>query len=146
MPKSNLGIIINELFQVSLVTYLILLLLETLDKGFVSNVFNLNYLLAVVLISGIIKVLPVAEKKLLSQWDLIDLKFMNLRSQLHLPKSFSENDFYFILLIGLTGGTLVYFKTEDLGRISILISVITTIIIFLLSYLIFTDQDSGEVD
>lgn len=143
--KSNLGIVINELFQVSLVTYLILLLLETLDKGFVSNVFNLNYLLAVVLISGIIKVLPISEKKDLNQWEIIDSRLARLLDQIR-PSGMSENQFYFIVMVGLGGGGLVYLKVQDLGGIAILIATITCLIIFLLSYLIFTDSEVESSD
>jgi len=142
--KSKIGIVINELFNVSLITYLILLLLETLDKGFVSNVFNLNYLLGVVLISGIIKVLPISQKKDLNQWEMIDISFNRLLDTIK-PSNLSENQFYFIILIGLGGAGLVYFKIQELGKISILISVITALIIFLLSYLIFTDSESEDL-
>lgn len=138
---SKFGIIVSELFQVSLVTYLILLLIETIDPGFVSNVFNLNYLLILVLVSGVLKVLPLSEKKYFDQWDLIDLGLEKWINKLK-PKGLSENDFYFILLVGFGGGILVYYKTQDLGQISIIISVITTIIIFLMSYLIFSEPEN----
>jgi hypothetical protein len=143
--KSAIGIISNELFSVSLVTYLILLLIETLDKGFVSNVFSLNYLLAVVLISGIIKVLPVSEKNNLNQWEMIDLGLMKLLSQIR-PSNMSENQFYLIIMIGLGGAGLVYFKVKELGQISILIAAVTCLIIFLLSYLIFTESENDLSD
>ena len=142
MPLSKIGIVINELFQVSLVTYLILHIWETLDSGAVSNVFNLNYLLGIVLISGILKVLPLAKRRIKSQWDIIDINFFSLTSQLHLPPSITENDFYYIILVGFGGGLLVFFKTQELGILSYIITAITIILIFLLSYLIFTDQDS----
>jgi hypothetical protein len=51
----------REFFQVFLVTYLLLTLAETFREGFVSNFFNINYLLAVVLVSGVAMVLTEAE-------------------------------------------------------------------------------------
>jgi hypothetical protein len=51
----------REFFQVFLVTYLLLTLAETYREGFVSNFFNINYLLAVVLVSGVAMVLTEAE-------------------------------------------------------------------------------------
>jgi hypothetical protein len=51
----------REFFQVFLVTYLLLTLAETFREGFVSNFFNINYLLAVVLISGVAMVFTEAE-------------------------------------------------------------------------------------
>jgi hypothetical protein len=51
----------REFFQVLLVTYLLLTLAETFREGIVSNFFNINYLLAVVLVSGVAMVLTEAE-------------------------------------------------------------------------------------
>ena len=44
----------KELFIFSLVLYLILLFLETIFPGFVSNNFSLDWMLGIVLLSGII--------------------------------------------------------------------------------------------
>jgi len=44
----------KELFTFSLVLYLILLFSETIFPGFVSNNFNLDWVLGIVLLSGII--------------------------------------------------------------------------------------------
>jgi hypothetical protein len=139
--KSKIGIIISELFNVSLVTYLILLLLETLSKGFVSDFFNLNILLGIVLVSGIIMVSPLAEKRNLGMWDLVDRRMDLLLAKIKFKKVISENDFYFAILVSVGGGVLVYFKTQELGNLSILIGIITMVIIALLSYLIFTEED-----
>ncbi len=51
------NIIGHELFQSSLITYLLLTLAESLKDGYVSNFFNLNYLLLVVLVTGVAMVL-----------------------------------------------------------------------------------------
>lgn len=55
--RQAVNIIGKEFFQVALVTYLLLTLAETLREGFVSNFFNMNYLLLVVLVSGVAMVL-----------------------------------------------------------------------------------------
>ncbi|MBI3486025.1 hypothetical protein HY025_03700 [Candidatus Daviesbacteria bacterium] len=138
--KSKPGIIFAELFQVSLVTYLILLVLETLQTGFVSNFFNMDVLFFIVLVSGIVMVLPTSEKKELSQWELVDKRLGELLATINLKKVFAEKDFYFSLLISLGGGVLIYFKTQELGSISIIISLVTAVIIALLSYLILIDN------
>jgi hypothetical protein len=59
--KNTVNISSREFFQVFLVTYLLLTLAETFREGFVSNFFNINYLLAVVLISGVAMVLTESE-------------------------------------------------------------------------------------
>lgn len=60
--RNALNVIGREFFQASLVTYLVLTLTETLKEGFVSNFFNMNYLLAAVLVSGIMMVLTDQEQ------------------------------------------------------------------------------------
>jgi hypothetical protein len=55
--KTGINIVGREFFQVFLVTYLLLTLAETFREGFVSNFFNMNWLLLVVLVSGIMMVL-----------------------------------------------------------------------------------------
>jgi hypothetical protein len=47
----------REFFQNALVAYLLLVVAETLKEGVVSNFFNLNWLLGVVLVSGVVMVL-----------------------------------------------------------------------------------------
>jgi hypothetical protein len=59
--KNAVNVSSREFFQVFLVTYLLLTLAETFREGFVSNIFNINYLLAVVLISGVAMVLTESE-------------------------------------------------------------------------------------
>ena len=59
--KQNINIAGREFFQTSLVTYLILTLAETLRAGTVSNFFNMNYLLLVVLITGLAMVITEEE-------------------------------------------------------------------------------------
>ncbi|MDB5178660.1 MAG: hypothetical protein JWN01_603 [Patescibacteria group bacterium] len=55
--RTNTNTSSREFFQVSLVTYLLLTLAEALKEGFVSNFFNMNYLLLVVLLAGVAMVL-----------------------------------------------------------------------------------------
>jgi hypothetical protein len=61
--KNAVNVSSREFFQVFLVTYLLLTLAETYREGFVSNFFNINYLLAVVLVSGVAMVLTETEQK-----------------------------------------------------------------------------------
>jgi len=55
--RSTINSSSREFFQVGLVTYLVVTLAETLNTGMVSNFFNMNYLLLVVLVTGIVMVL-----------------------------------------------------------------------------------------
>lgn len=131
--KLTLAILSQELFQFSLVTYLILLLAETIKEGFVSYFFNLNILLGVVLVSGVVMVLT------------HDERIEKLTKLTEKPKEkLSDWDYYYIGGITLGGALLVYYKTQDLGNISLLLTIITAVIIALLSYLIMTDRNDEK--
>lgn len=118
MKKIKIGIIIDELFKFSLITYLILILAETVKVGFVSFYFDLNYLLLVVLVSGIIIAILGHEKVISDE-----------KSKL------TERDINSIIIFSLIGGFLVYYKTQDFGLVSLIITLLSSIIIFLLSYI-----------
>jgi len=114
----------EEFFQFSLITYLILLFAETLQTGFVSYFFNLNILLGVVLISGITMLITQREQK-----------------EKPLPrKKMRRSDVIYTIFLALGGGLLVYLKVQEIGNIAIIIACITTIIIILLSFLLFMEQ------
>lgn len=49
--------VISDLFAVSFCTYAVLAVIETIDKGWVSNFFDLDILLGVMLASGVITLL-----------------------------------------------------------------------------------------
>ena len=61
--RNKLYIASNELFQAALLTYMILTVVETLRQGTVSNFFNMNYLLAIVLVVGMVMVTTESIKK-----------------------------------------------------------------------------------
>jgi len=122
--KPKLHILLEELFQFSLITYLILLLAETLQTGFVSYFFNLNILLGVVLVSGILMVLTHNEQ-------------LDAHRTHH---KITTVDLQYVLLLALGGGLLVYYKTQALGQIAKLIAILTGGIIVLLSLLVLIDD------
>lgn len=47
----------REVFQIALLTYMLFVVVETVLPGIVGNFFNMNYLLVLVLVSGIVMVL-----------------------------------------------------------------------------------------
>lgn len=125
MLKGNTASLVNHLFQTILVTYLILLLLEQIWTGFVSLYLNLNYLLVIVIIIGILDVFsehPIIEKKK--------------------PKWY---DYLFIIVLGILGFAIIKFKTTELDLwLSYTISAIAGILIILLSYLVLIDEDEDK--
>jgi len=116
--------IITQTFQYLLIVYLILLLIEEYAPKFISNYINLNYLLVLVIIFGVITVL-LPQKKIKKQK----------------PK---RKDYYFIFILGIIGTILIYIKTKELGWLSYVISIIAGILIILLSILVLEDVKNEE--
>jgi len=115
---------IQQLFITLLVTYLILLLIETIFPGSVSRYLNLNYWLIAVIITGVITVLSRQE------------------SEKPEEKSINTGNIITLVCIGLIGAALIWYKTREIGWLSYLISLVGGILIVLLSILIW--QKDGE--
>jgi hypothetical protein len=98
-------------------------LAETLKEGFVSFFFNLNILLVVVLVSGVIMVLTHNE---------------HLEPE-KTQQKIKHTDIEYTLVLAVGGALLVYYKTQELGTISYIIAGLTAIIIILLSLLLLTE-------
>ena len=119
--KGHTADIINHIFQALLVSYLLLLLIEQIWAGSVSLYMNLNYLLILVIITGILDVFsehPEKKKEKIKWWDYV-----------------------FISILGILGFIIIKFKTGELGWLSWLISIIAGILIILLSILVLEDED-----
>lgn len=125
--RIKIHFIAKEIFQYSLLTYLILFLTEMIKQGLVSFFFNLNILLFIVLLSSIIMVLTNNERleKELKSKDIFKLNILNVG---------------YIIIFTASGGFFVWYETQDLGVVSIIISVISAILIVLFSFLIFFDS------
>src|SRR3989344_3752674 len=116
--------LVNYLFQTLLITYLILLLIEQILPKFVSQYFNLNYLLIIVIIAGILDVFSEHQEKK--------------------PEIIKKKDYIFILILGILGTAIIKYKTDTLGLLSWVISIIAGILIILISILVLEDEDDEK--
>ncbi len=125
--KADMRKTLNILFQILLVIYLILLLVNE----FVSISFNLNYLLIPVIAFGVLTAIfpykPKEEKKDLRK------KLVEYTSGMILT-----------FILGIVGAVLIFIKTRDLGWISYLISAISGILIILVGFLIYQEDEEDE--
>ena len=119
--KGNLASVINYFFQTILITYLVLLLLEQVWPGLVSTYFRLNYLLIIVIIAGIFDVFSEHLKKP--------------------DEKIRTRDYIFITILGILGFAIIKFKTDKLGFLSWIISIIAGILIILLSILVLQETE-----
>jgi FlaA1/EpsC-like NDP-sugar epimerase len=116
---------IQQLFTTLLITYLLLLLIETIFPASVSRYLNLNYWLIAVIVTGVITVL--SRQKSEKREEKTPVKKGNIT---------------IFVCAGLIGAALIWYKTRDTGWLSYLISLAGGIIIVLLSVLVW--QDDGE--
>lgn len=122
--KGHNASLVNHIFQTLLVTYLILLLAEQIWTGIVSIYLNLNYLLVIVIIAGVLDV------------------FSEHRARKQ--EKIKKRDYLFIILLGIAGFVIIKFKTQQLGWLSWLISIIAGILIILLSLLVLEEDEEEK--
>ena len=116
----------KKLFPVVLLAYLVLFLLEVSFPGFVSNSFNLNWVLGGVLVLGVLVAVAPEEQE---GPEIIEK-----------PK---KSDYWLFIGLGLISGVLMYFKS-DLGfwwRLSLAIISALLITGFCLGLMLMDDQE-----
>lgn len=126
LANKTLKLIIADIFQASLLIYLLLSLIELYRIGFTSIFINTNYILWVALISGLTML-------------IFDKQQTEAPSTI-IQKQMRWWDYIFILFLGLTAGALVYIKIIELHWIGIVISAMACVLIWLTAYLIFNDE------
>jgi hypothetical protein len=119
--KIKTFIVFKEIFQYSLFTYLILLIAETIQEGIVSYFFNLNILLTVVILSGLMMIVTQDDEG-------------NVYS-VHKKISYRRSISYIILLC-IIGAIIVILTTFDLGFMTIVAGCLAAILILLTSLLL----------
>lgn len=116
----------HELFSTLLVTYLLLLLAETIWSGSVSANMNINYLLISVIISGAISVLTRKEEENVEKVEI------------------TKKDYLYIGTLGIAGSLIIWYKLKDIGNQAYLISIVAGALIVLLSLLLFKEDENDS--
>jgi len=126
--QNFLSDIITEFFKVSLLSYLFFYLLENFVVGFVVNFFNLNILLYLTIISGVVTV-----------WIKDDKKVEEAAAE---KQKFRIREIIFIILLGIISSLLIYYKIKEIGWVALVIAPLSGIIVILLSFLIYNQNDN----
>lgn len=113
----------HELFSTLLVTFLLLLLAETIWSGSVSAHLNINYLLVIVIISGAISILTRKEEQKVEKVKI------------------TKKDYLYIGALGIAGSLIIWYKIKDIGNLAYLISIVAGALIILLSLLLFKEDE-----
>ncbi len=121
-----------ELFQISILSYLIFYLIETFLTGFVSDRLKLNVVLWVVLASGALTVVL---------QDRVPVPLEERRNQ-----ASRRRDWLFVAGTGLAAAGLLYLKLKDLGWLGLAVAFISGAIVVLVSRHFFSDFDVQKED
>jgi len=114
----------HELFSTLLVTFLLLLLAETVWEGSVSAYMDTNYLLVIVIVSGALSVLTRKEEEKVEKVEL------------------TRKVYLYIGTLGIAGTLIVWYKIQDIGGLAYLISIIAGVLIIMLSLLLFEEDEN----
>ena len=124
---------IQKLFVILLITFLLLLLLENIWGVSVSPHLNANYLLLAVIVTGAIAVVGWPDKVEVEEGGRL-----------------GRRDIILAVCAGLAGGVIVWHTTKDVGWFSYFVSVISGALVVLLSVLIMAERSprrrGGEED
>jgi hypothetical protein len=129
---------LNELFTVSLVTYLAFYLFDSLVGSFISKQFNMNILLWIVVASGV-----------LSVW--CNPSGRGMEDAAPTKNRITWVTVVYIVGLGVVAGLIIYIKTRSLGRMGLLVSGVSALLVIALSLTLlfeektdFTHHDSRE--
>lgn len=115
----------TEIFQVSFFIYLTILLAENFKKGIISDFLNLNWVLVIVILSGILMVLCDKEKD---------------KEEIVENKTISWKKYLLMAFLAVFSAVLIWIKINSLGWPAFIISILGGAIIFLVSYLISNER------
>jgi hypothetical protein len=118
-------LLLEEIFKVSVVYYFVFYLLEQIFPGIISNFLNLNYILALVILTGFILVLGRGEEQ--------EKSFFSEKLTL--------KDWFFLISLSLLGSLIIFFKIREIGFYAYLISLISFFILILVPYFILQEKD-----
>jgi hypothetical protein len=122
----ELGELLGDPFASLLTLYLILILIDTIWEGKISESINLNYLLIFVIATG---VLSFIRKDYLKE-EMI-------------AEPMTKSDYIFIGVLSIAGSLIVWYKLQNIGTLAYVISILTGILIFLLSVLVLKEGERG---
>ena len=120
---------VQILFPVLLTTYLLMVLIETVFTGSVSSYLNLDALLVVVIIVGIISMTSGPVEACSEQY-----------------KRLTRKNFLIMISAGIGGAVIIWYKTQEIGWLSYVISIVGGGLIGLLPVLIWRESKGEKIE
>jgi hypothetical protein len=122
----ELGELLRDPFASLLTLYLILILIDTIWEGKISESINLNYLLIFVIATGVLSF----------------IRKDYLKKEM-IAEPMTKSDYLFIGVLSIAGSLIVWYKLQNIGTLAYMISILTGILIFLLSVLVLEEGERG---
>lgn len=123
--------ITHQVFLASLLTYFVFYFINDTLSGFVSDQFNMDILLIILLVSG---VLLVAQQP-----------FPQMAKSAPGNRRKVQPSWLFLAIVsGIFGGALVWLKTIALGSLSLILSFLSAALIILLSLILLSEWASSD--
>lgn len=121
-------LVTEELFKVSLVTYLVLYLIEQLQDGFVSYFFNMNVLLIAAIVSGAITFL-----------------FSRKEGQLQNTIQLERKNIFFLVVVALISAVVIFMIIKPVGVLAYVVSPLAGIIVLLLILSFYSEKITNKL-
>ena len=110
--------LVQTLFATLLITFLLLILLETIFEGSVNSYINLNHLLIIVIVVGVAVLLTAPSKAEDAKGEHLTFKST-----------------FIIICAGIGAAVIIWYKTQEIGWLAYVISAVSGVLIILLSML-----------
>lgn len=124
----NIRVIAQIFFSGMLILYLVLLIVEELSGGFVSNTFPPDILLLPIVLSGIIFIAIPSDDKITD----------------HKTENHKVIDIVLVLFFSITGFAVVYYKMNSLGITAWVLSIAVGLIILILGVIMLLSDETSE--
>lgn len=128
-PSGRWSILIPDLFLVSLMSYLIILVVEEFSAAFFTTFFNLRWLLAIVILTGMISFFVRSTES----------SDGSLPSKLGKPWGIGSS-----FVIGVVAGIAVIFGGEEFRWMGLILAVLTTILVTSMAYLVLAESEESS--
>ncbi len=134
-PLQSVRAISQTLFTSLLIFYLVLLILEQIDYGFVSGTFNPDIILIPLAITGILSVIIPTNENFNQEQD--EKKDSKKNKYLDIALLF------FLVAIGFI---IIYYKLKDQGKMGLVLSIFSCLIIMVIGFVLLFGKDEEEAN
>lgn len=124
--KNRLGTLSQEIFGLTIVTYLFLLSIDLITQGLVSSFLNLNLILALVVISSVTNLWTLQNKQNLTYQEYLEKQIKFFLEDWRTPSNKIQQDLLKRTSI-IFSSMGIYLRFREVGNIAIIISFLSLV-------------------